>query len=77
MDKLSSSVADKRSYGSFFEDKKIASDITTYTNKISDMEEKVNDYEDRLYKQYAAMEKALASLQSKTNAISGLIGSAQ
>jgi flagellar hook-associated protein 2 len=41
------------------------------------MEEKVNAYEDKLYKQYSAMEKALASLQSKTNAISGLIGSAQ
>ena len=77
MNKLSSSVADKRSYGNFFEDKRIKSDIESYTNKISDMEEKVNAYEDKLYKQYSAMEKALASLQSKTNAISGLIGSAQ
>ncbi len=77
MNKLSSSVADKRSYGSFFEDKKMKTDIDSYKNKISDMEEKVNAYEDKLYKQYSAMEKALASLQSKTNAISGLIGSAQ
>jgi flagellar hook-associated protein 2 len=77
MNKLSSSVDGQRSYGNFYEDKKIASDITTYTSKISDMEEKVNDYEDRLYKQYAAMEKAMASLQSKTNALSGLFGTGQ
>lgn len=77
MNKLSSSIDGQRSYGNFYEDKKIKSDITSYTNKISDMEEKVNDYEDRLYKQYAAMEKAMASLQSKTNALSGLLGSAQ
>ncbi len=77
MNKLSSSVAGKRSYGSFFEDKKMKTDIESYKTKISDMEDKVNAYEDKLYKQYAAMEKALASLQSKTNAISGLIGSAQ
>lgn len=77
MNKLSTSVDGQRSYGNFYEDKKIASDITTYTSKISDMEEKVNDYEDRLYKQYAAMEKAMASLQSKTNALSGLFGTGQ
>ena len=77
MNKLSSSVDGQRSYGNFYEDKKIASDITSYTSKISEMEEKVNDYEDRLYKQYAAMEKAMASLQSKTNALAGLIGTGQ
>ena len=47
-------------------------DYTSYTTKIAEMEEKVNDYEDRLYKQYAAMEKAMAQLQSKTNSLSGL-----
>ncbi|MBR1861087.1 MAG: flagellar filament capping protein FliD [Lachnospiraceae bacterium] len=74
MNKLSSSSSN-RTYGKFYEDKKMANDYENYKTKISDMEEKVNDYEDKLYKQYAAMEKALASLQSKSNALSGLIGS--
>ena len=74
MNKLSSSVNGMRSYGTFYEDKKMKSDYDSYTTKIADMEEKVNDYEDRLYKQYAAMEKAMAKLQSKTNALSGLFG---
>lgn len=74
MDKMSSSVANQRSFGSFFDDKKMKKDYTDYTTKIADMEEKVNSYEDKLYKQYAAMEKALASLQSKTTALSGLLG---
>lgn len=74
MNKLSSSVQGQRTFGNFYEDKKMKADYDTYKTKISDMEEKVNAYEDRLYKQYAAMEKALAKLQSKTNAISGLVG---
>ncbi len=74
MNKLSSSVQNTRSFGSFFDDKKMKTDYDSYKNKIADMEEKVNDYEDRLYKQYAAMEKAMAKLQSKTNALSGLFG---
>ncbi len=74
MSKLSSSVDGQRSFGSFFDDKKMKADYTSYTTKIAEMEEKVNDYEDRLYKQYAAMEKAMAKLQSKTNALSGLFG---
>lgn len=74
MNKLSSSINGTRSYGNFYEDKKMKSDYDSYTTKIADMEEKVNDYEDRLYKQYSAMEKAMAKLQSKTNAISGLFG---
>ena len=74
MNKLSSSVEGQRSYGTFYEDKKMKADYTSYTTKIAEMEEKVNAYEDRLYKQYSAMEKALAKLQSKTNALSGLLG---
>ncbi len=77
MNKLSSSIDGQRSYGKFFEDKKMAKEYDSYKTKISEMEEKVNDYEDRLYKQYSAMEKALAKLQSKTTALSGLLGTGQ
>ncbi len=71
---LSKSVDGYRSYGSFYDDKKMTSDYTDYTEKIAEMEEKLNDYEDKLYSKYSKMETALAKLQSKTSAISGLLG---
>ncbi|MCR4617412.1 MAG: flagellar filament capping protein FliD [Lachnospiraceae bacterium] len=74
MDGLSSSVANQRSYGSFYADKSMKKEYSDYTSKINELEEKVNAYEDKLYKQYAAMEKALAKLQSNTSALSGLMG---
>jgi len=74
MNKLSTSVNGYRSFGSFYDDKKMKSDYTDYTSKITDLEEKMNAYEDKLYKQYSAMEKALAKLQSNSTAVTGLIG---
>lgn len=74
MNDLSTSIPNQRSYGSFFEDKKMTKEYSDYTKQISDMEEKLNAYEDKLYKQYAAMEKALAKLQSNSSAVTGLIG---
>ena len=41
---------------------------------IKTLEDKANDYEDKLYRQYAAMEKTLAAMQSKSNALAGLMG---
>ena len=38
------------------------------------MEQKLNDYEDKWYKKFAKMESAMAKMQSKTNALGGLIG---
>ena len=43
-----------------------------YKSKISKQEQKITDYEDRYYKKFSAMETALAKLQSKESAISGL-----
>ena len=45
-----------------------------YKTKISKQEQKITDYEDRYYKKFSAMETALAKLQSKESAISGLLG---
>lgn len=75
MSDLSKSVNGVRSFGSFYDDKKMKTEYTDYTSKIAEMEEKVNAYEDKLYKQYAAMETALAKLQSNSSAVAGLIGS--
>ena len=50
------------------------SDYESYTEKISKQEEKLNDLIDNWYKKFSAMETALAKLQSKNNAISGMFG---
>ena len=74
MDGLSKAVEGYRSYGSFYDDKKMKSDYSDYTTKISEMEEKVNDYEDKWYSKFSKMETALAKMQSNASAITGLLG---
>ena len=74
MSDMSSSVEGYRSYGSFYNDKKLTDDVTSYDKKIKDMEEKLADYEDKWYKKFAAMEKAMAKMQSSTTALAGLFG---
>ena len=74
MSEQSKSVEGYRSFGSFYDDKKMKSDYDAYTKKVSEMEQKLNDYEDKWYKKFAKMESAMAKMQSKTNALSGLFG---
>ncbi len=74
LDGLSSRIAGRRTYGSFFEDQEMKSDYTDYDSKISDLETAANDYEDRLYAKFSKMEAAMAKLQSKTSALTGLFG---
>jgi flagellar hook-associated protein 2 len=74
MSDLSKSVDGYRSYGSFYDDKKMSSDYSDYTTKISEMEDKLNDYEDKLYSKYSSMETALAKLQSNSSAVTALLG---
>ena len=57
-----------------YDDKKMKSDYADYTAKIAAQEEKVTAMEDYYYKKFTAMEKALASMQGKENALSGLFG---
>lgn len=64
-----------RSYGSFYNDKQLETEYKSYTTKISDWDKKVQDIEDSYYKKFAAMEKALATLQSQQSSLSGLLGS--
>ena len=74
LDGMSKSVDGRRSYGSFYDDKKMKSDYDGYKSTIKTLEDKANDYEDKLYKQYAAMEKTLQAMQSKSSALAGLMG---
>jgi len=74
MDNLSKSVDGYRSFGSFYDDKKMKSDYDDYTTKIKELEAKLADYEDKWYAKFAAMETAMAKMQSNTNAITSLLG---
>lgn len=58
----------------FYNDKQLDSQISSYDDKIEKLQEKMNDAEDRYYKQFAAMESALAELQANQSSLSSLFG---
>jgi flagellar hook-associated protein 2 len=74
MSDLSGRVSGYRSYGSYYDDVKLQSDYDDYTTKISDLEDKLADYEDKWYSKFSAMETALAKLQSNSSAVTSLLG---
>lgn len=74
MNDLSSSVEDTRSFGNFYNDKKIKKDYDEYKTKIKDLEKALADYEDKWYAKFSAMETALSKLQSKTDALTNMLG---
>ena len=63
-----------RSYGNFYDDKKLDEDYRNWEKKISDYEDYVADIEDKYYKQFTAMEKAMSDLNSQQTYISQLMG---
>lgn len=74
MTDLSKSVNGYRSFGSFYDDKKMKEDYDSYTSKIAELEEKLADYEDKWYKKFSAMETAMAKMQSNVNAVTSMLG---
>lgn len=58
-----------------YNDKKMQKDYNEYSKTIKKWEEKTSAMEEYYYKKFAAMEKALSSLQSSTSALGGLLGS--
>lgn len=58
-----------------YNDKEMKKEYDNYTEKIAKQEEKVNALMDKWYSKFSAMETALAKLQSKNNAVSGMFGS--
>lgn len=74
MSDLSKSVDGYRTYGNFYDDKKMKSDYDDYTSKIAELEEKLNDYEDKWYAKFSRMETALAKMQSNSSAVTSLLG---
>lgn len=45
-----------------------------YKTRISKLEAKFNEMEDRYYKQFTAMEKAMANMQSQQNSLASYLG---
>lgn len=74
MTDLSKSVDGYRSYGSFYDDKKMKSDYDDYTSKIKELEAKLTEYEDKWYAKFSKMETALAKMQSNASAVTSLLG---
>ncbi len=74
MNDLSTSVEGTRSFGTFYNDKKMKTDYDDYKTRISDLEKKLTEYEDKWYKKFAAMETAMAKLQNNTNAVTSMLG---
>lgn len=63
-----------RSFGSFYDDKKMKSDIETYEKKVSEWDDYVKSIEDRYYKQFSKMESAMTKLNSQQSYISSMFG---
>lgn len=68
------SIPNVRSVFTFYNDKTMDSEQLTLKKKIKELENKLTDMEDRYYKQFTAMEKAMSKMQSQGNALSGLLG---
>lgn len=70
----SRSVEGIRSFGSFYDDKRMETEYSDYKTKIKEQEDKLTAMEDRWYSKFSAMETALAKLQSNQSAVSGMLG---
>ena len=64
----------QRSYGNFFDDKTMKSDVADYEKKVTEWEDKVADYEDKYYKQFTRMEKEMAKLNSTQSSMASYFG---
>lgn len=63
-----------RSIYKVYNDKQLSDEYDDYSKQIKMWEEKIEKMEESYYQKFAAMEKALSTLQSQTSALSGLLG---
>ncbi|MDE7445423.1 MAG: flagellar filament capping protein FliD [Lachnospiraceae bacterium] len=57
-----------------YDDKKMKEEYDDYTTKIAEAEKKLQEYEDKWYKKFSAMETAMAKMQSNASAVTSLLG---
>ena len=78
--KFYSTLSDKMSASklssalTFYNDKQMKSQNTQYETEIKSWETRLTKMEDKYYKQFSAMEKAMADLQSKQSQLAGMLG---
>ena len=58
----------------FYNDKQMDTELSNYKTEIKTWEDKLADMEDKYYKKFAAMETAMAKLQSQTSSVTSLLG---
>ncbi len=58
----------------FYNDKEMASQLSDYKDEISRWQSRLDEMEDKYYKQFSAMETALANLQSQQNSLASMLG---
>ena len=58
----------------FYNDKQMKTESESYEKQIKDWETKLTSIEDKYYKQFSAMEKMMAELQSKQSQLAGFFG---
>lgn len=74
LDKIQVNSNSATSFGSFYSDKQMKSDLADQKKKVSDWESKVADIEEKYYKQFSAMEKAMGKLNSQQTSLAQLFG---
>ena len=65
---------DYRSIYKVYDDKRMKTEYDDYTKKIKEAQQKLDDYEDKWYKKFSAMEVALSKLQSSQNSLASMLG---
>lgn len=58
----------------FYNDKQYSTLLDDYEEDLDIMNDRITEMEDKYYKQFTAMEKALSKLQSQTNSLASLLG---
>jgi flagellar hook-associated protein 2 len=79
-DKLYTSLTDSmkgnslRSALTVYNDKEITKQVTNYKEDLKELEKKLQNIESRYYKQFTAMESAMAKLNSQSSSLAGMLG---
>jgi len=74
LDSKMKSIPNVSSTNTAYNDKLLDKEQTDYKKRIAVLEKKLTEMENKYYKQFSAMETALAKLQSQSNALAGLMG---
>lgn len=59
----------------FYNDKQLTKELNSYKKELKKQEKRLQEIEDRYYKQFAAMETALSKMSSKSSSLASMLGS--